>query len=139
MRMVFLGSMTKTERMVKAMPFSSTLVASWWSILQYLSQHSSLVTLAFHHRVYAHVVEQRNLPLLVADDGELQPAAGDLVDVLDPAAMALDGVGAQADELDVPLRELGLELREGAELGGADGRVVFGVGEEDDPGGRRCV
>lgn len=28
-RMVFLGSMTKTERMVKAMPFSSTLVVSW--------------------------------------------------------------------------------------------------------------
>lgn len=28
-RMVFLGSMKKTERMVKAMPFSSTLVVSW--------------------------------------------------------------------------------------------------------------
>lgn len=28
-RMVFLGSMTKTERIVKAMPFSSTLVVSW--------------------------------------------------------------------------------------------------------------
>ena len=27
------GSMMKTERIVKAMPFSSTLVASWWSIL----------------------------------------------------------------------------------------------------------
>jgi len=33
--MVFLGSMTKTERMVKAMPLESTLVASWWSILLY--------------------------------------------------------------------------------------------------------
>jgi len=32
-RIFFLGSMMKTERMVKAMPFSSTLVASWWSIL----------------------------------------------------------------------------------------------------------
>lgn len=28
-RMVFLGSMKKTERIVKAMPFSSTLVVSW--------------------------------------------------------------------------------------------------------------
>lgn len=37
MRMVFLGSMTKTERMVKAMPLESTLVASWWSILARLS------------------------------------------------------------------------------------------------------
>lgn len=28
-RMVFFGSMIKTDRMVKAMPFSSTLVVSW--------------------------------------------------------------------------------------------------------------
>ena len=28
-RIVFLGSMMKTDRMVKAMPFSSTLVVSW--------------------------------------------------------------------------------------------------------------
>lgn len=47
--------------------------------------------------------------------------------------MALDSVCAQADELDTPLGELGLELGEGAELGGADGSVVLGVGEEDDP------
>lgn len=33
MRIVFLGSMTKTERMVKAMPLESTLVMSWWSSL----------------------------------------------------------------------------------------------------------
>lgn len=32
-RMVFLGSMMKTDRMVKAVPLESTLVASWWSIL----------------------------------------------------------------------------------------------------------
>lgn len=31
--MVFLGSIMKTERMVNAMPFESTLVVSWWSIL----------------------------------------------------------------------------------------------------------
>jgi hypothetical protein len=28
-RMVFFGSMMKTDRIVKAMPFSSTLVVSW--------------------------------------------------------------------------------------------------------------
>ena len=33
-RIVFFGSMMKTERMVKAMPFSSTLVASCSSILK---------------------------------------------------------------------------------------------------------
>lgn len=47
--------------------------------------------------------------------------------------MAVDGVCAQADELGVPLGELWLEFCERAELGGADGSVVFGVGEEDDP------
>ena len=47
--------------------------------------------------------------------------------------MALNCVCAQADELGVPLGELGLELGESTELGGADGGVVLGVGEEDDP------
>jgi len=47
--------------------------------------------------------------------------------------MAVDCVCAQANELGVPLCELRLELCEGAELGGADGSVVFGVGKEDDP------
>ena len=47
--------------------------------------------------------------------------------------MAVDCVCAQTDELGVPLCELRLELCEGAELGGADGSVVFGVGKEDDP------
>ena len=65
---------------------------------------TSLITL------FLHVVGEGDLALLVADDREAQPAAGDLVDVLDPAAMALDGVGAQSDELDATLGELGLEL-----------------------------
>lgn len=47
--------------------------------------------------------------------------------------MGLDCVCGQTNQLDTTLGELGLELGEGAELGGADGRVVFGVGEEDDP------
>lgn len=47
--------------------------------------------------------------------------------------MAVDRVGRQADELDSTLGELGLEFGEGAELGGADGSVVFGVGEQDNP------
>ena len=82
---------------------------------------------------HLHVVGKSELPLLVTNDGEAQLGAGDLIDVLDPAAVALDSVCAQADELDAPLGELGLELSEGTELGGADGGVVLGVGEEDDP------
>ena len=80
-----------------------------------------------------HVVEESDLALLVANDGEGDLAAGDLVNVLDPAIVGLDGVGGQADELDAALLELGLELGEGAQLGGADGGVVLGVGEEDHP------
>lgn len=44
-----------------------------------------------------------------------------------------DGVGGQPDQLYATLCEFGLEFCEGAQLGGADGGVVFGVGEEDDP------
>ena len=80
-----------------------------------------------------HVVCVGHFPLLVADDGELEGRLGDLVDVLDPAAVRLDGVGAQADELDAAFCEFGLELCEGAELGRAHGGVVFWVREEDDP------
>lgn len=82
---------------------------------------------------HLHVVGKSDLPLLVANNGEAQLGAGDLIDVLDPAAVALDSVCAQTDELDAPLGELGLELSESTELGGADGGVVLGVGEEDDP------
>ena len=83
--------------------------------------------------VVDHVVGKRNLALLVADDGELQLGAGDLIDVLDPALMAVDGVGRETNELCAALGELRLELGECTELGGADGGVVLGVGEENDP------
>ena len=66
-----------------------------------------------------HVVHERDLALLVANDWEAQFAPGDLVDILDPAAMALDCVCAQADEFNVSLCEFGLELGKGAEFSGA--------------------
>lgn len=80
-----------------------------------------------------HVIFQSHLSLLVADDRELQVAARDLVDVLDPATMAVDGVCRQANELDTPLGELWFELRESAQLGGTDRSVVFGVRKENNP------
>ena len=80
-----------------------------------------------------HVVAQRNLPVLVPNDWEPQLASRNLVDVLDPATMALDRVGAQTDELDSTLGELWLELRKGSQLGRADRRVVLGVREKDNP------
>jgi hypothetical protein len=80
-----------------------------------------------------HVVGKCDLPLLVADDWELQVAARDLVDVLDPAIVAVNGVGGEADELCAALGELGLKLRESSQLRGADGCVVLGMREEDNP------
>jgi hypothetical protein len=70
--------------------------------------------------INVHVVHERNLALLVANDWEAQLASRDLVDILDPAAMALDCVRAQSDKLDVSLCEFGLELSKGAEFGGAN-------------------
>jgi hypothetical protein len=93
----------------------------------------SFVWSIFQDVANSHVVGKSDLPLLVANDGEAEPGARDLVDVLDPATVALNSVCTQADELGVPLGELGLKLGEGAELGGADGGVVLGVREEDDP------
>jgi len=47
--------------------------------------------------------------------------------------MAAEGVGGETNQLNTALGELGLQTSELAELGGADGSVVLGVGEEDDP------
>jgi hypothetical protein len=57
----------------------------------------------------------------------------DLVDILDPSSMRLNGVGRETDQLDSTLGELGLELSKGPELSGADGSVIFWVGEENNP------
>lgn len=84
-------------------------------------------------REHSHVIEIRHLPLLVANDGKFQLGAGDLINVLDPATMALDGVGGQTNELDASPGELGLKLCEGAQLRCADWSVVLGVREQDDP------
>jgi len=82
---------------------------------------------------HAHVVEVGDLALLVSDNGELDVGSGDIGNVLDPALVAADGVGREAEELDAALVELGLETGHLAELGSAHGGVVLGVGEEDDP------
>lgn len=73
----------------------------------------------------SHVVEKRNLSLLVANDWELQAGATDLVNVLDPASMALNCVCAQADELDTTLGELWLKFGKGAEFCRATTGVSF--------------
>ena len=80
-----------------------------------------------------HVVQKSNLSLLVSNDGESNIATGNLRNVLDPSLVAAEGVGREADQLDTTLGEFRLELGESAEFGRADGSVVLGVVEEDDP------
>lgn len=80
-----------------------------------------------------HVIEESDLALLVANDGETNGTASHLSDILDPAIVRLDGVGRETNGLDVALSPLGTKLGHGTELGGADGSVILGVGEEDGP------
>jgi hypothetical protein len=127
--MVFLGSMMKTERMVNAMPFSSTFVASWWSILS-LCQIFNFSTQQLQN---LHVVRQSNLTSLISDDRKGELATGDLIDILDPPGVAVDCVGRKSDELRATLGKLGLELSEGTKLSGADRSVVLGMREKNDP------
>ena len=87
-----------------------------------------------HVLMIQHVIQVRHLPLLIPNDGKTETGAGYFVDVFDPAGVRVDGVGAQTDQLDVALCEFGLEFREGAQLGRADGGVVFRVREENGPG-----
>ncbi len=69
--------------------------------------------------VVDHVVLQGNLSVLVSNDREVQVAATDLVDVLDPVSMAVNGVGGKTDQLDTSLGELGFQFCESSKLSGA--------------------
>lgn len=80
-----------------------------------------------------HVVEVSDLALLVGNNGEVERVAANLLDVGGPTLVALDRVSTQTQQLDATLLELGLEAGHLAELGCADGSVVLGVGEEDEP------
>jgi len=80
-----------------------------------------------------HVVELCDLQLGVADHGEVDLVAAYVFDVLGPLAVVVDGVDAETDHLGAALGELAFEAGHGAELGGAYGGEIFGVGEEDSP------
>jgi hypothetical protein len=87
--------------------------------------------------VVEHVVCVGNLAGLVANDGEGETGLGDLINVTNPFVMGLNGVRREADQLDVALRELGLKLREGTQLSGADGGEVCRSASEIRPGDLR--
>lgn len=80
-----------------------------------------------------HVVGESHLALRVSDDRELELSVADVVDILDPRLVGSGVVSTQTNKLDVTLGELGLELGEGAQLGGADRGEVVRVREDDAP------
>jgi hypothetical protein len=80
-----------------------------------------------------HVVKLGDLEIDVADHGVIDGVAGDVLDVDGPLGVVLDGIDREADDLGSALGELPFEASHGAELGGADGSKVLGVGEEDCP------
>lgn len=58
--------------------------------------------------VVKHAVLGSDLALLVADDGVLDGSVSDLINVFDPTVVRVDVVGAQTNDLDVALLELGV-------------------------------
>lgn len=52
---------------------------------------------------------------------------------LGPAAVLLHAVDGEGDHFDLPFAELAAQPRRPAQLCGADGSVVSGVGEQDPP------
>lgn len=82
---------------------------------------------------HLHVIRVGHLPLFVGHDGEIESVPTDLLDVIGPALMAIDSVGAQAQQLDAALVKLGLEASHLAQLSSADRGEVLGMGEEDNP------
>jgi hypothetical protein len=69
----------------------------------------------------------------ITDNGELQVATTDLIDIFDPSVMALYCVCRQTDQLDTTFVELRLQFGKGTKLSCANWCVVLGVGKEDDP------
>ena len=55
------------------------------------------------------------------------------LDVGGPFLVVVDRIDRQADDLDAALVEFGLQLRHGAEFGGADRREILGVREQHGP------
>ncbi|MCY1504967.1 hypothetical protein D9M68_391580 [compost metagenome] len=81
-----------------------------------------------------HAVELRDGVVDVGDHREVRRMALRFLDVGGPAGMPVERIDGEADDLDAAPVEFRLDARHVAELGGADGRVVLGVREQDRPG-----
>ena len=80
-----------------------------------------------------HVVRLGDRSILVRNEREVERDTLRRLDVPRPALVVGHAVHAQAEDLHAAAVELGLEARDGTELGRAHGRVVARVREEDCP------
>src|SRR5260370_40490631 len=80
-----------------------------------------------------HVVQLRYLEIGVADHRIIRRRTLRLLDVFRPFRVLVDGIDAKPHQLDAALVEFRLQLRERAELGGADRREILRVREQKRP------
>src|SRR5436305_14627623 len=77
---------------------------------------------------------QRGDPaVMIGNEREVQCGTLGTLYVAGPFMMPVDWIDRQAHDLDPALVEFGLEPRDGAKFGGADGREILWVREQHDP------
>ena len=76
-----------------------------------------------------HAVEIAHLLVGVGEDRVIDRGVLGVVDVGDPATVALGAIDGEGDGLDVALLPFGPQARNLTELGGANRGVICGVGE----------
>jgi hypothetical protein len=79
-----------------------------------------------------HVVQVGDLSGFVGDDGERKVGFGDIVDILDPFLVRVEGVGTQTNEFNTALGKFRLKLGECTELSSAT-IAQIGEGEKRQP------
>jgi hypothetical protein len=80
-----------------------------------------------------HVICKSDLAVFVANDGEGHCNASNLIDIVDPSAVSLDGICGESDQFHPTLRKLRLILRQSRKLSGAYRGIILGMREENGP------
>lgn len=96
----------------------------WWCLGGQSCSLERISTKDYQRKAYQmqnlHVIGVGDLSVLVTNDGELEIGSSNLINIPDPICVRLDGIRGQTDKLGSTLGELGLELGECAQLGGAN-------------------
>ncbi len=80
-----------------------------------------------------HVVEFGDLVVRIGNHGEIERRALRFLDVLGPSFVGVGLVDAETDHFDTALFEVWLAAGHITQLGGANGREVLGMGEQNRP------